>query len=154
MVWGRGTTGPFTAQELSSGRTRPVAAGGLGGELTAYALAGRDLAWGQVNGSGGRVAVVDVDSGKTRVVASAVPGLVGPAFDGATVVWAQAAVGSPTGGAAVAAVVMGRRLDGGAAFEVAAVEGGVTEVAVSGGTVAWLTTVGGAPRVETRELPR
>jgi predicted small integral membrane protein len=154
VVWGRGTTGPFTARELSTGRTRPVAAGGLGGELTAYALAGRDLAWGQLEGSGGRVAVVDVDTGATRVLASGVPGLVGPAFDGTTVVWVQAASGSSAGVAAGTSAVMGRRLDGGATFEVATVEGRVTEVAVSGGTVAWLATVRGAPRVETKELPR
>jgi hypothetical protein len=87
------------------------------------------------------------------VLASGVPGLVGLAFDGTTVVWVQVASGAPPGTAA-ASTVMGRRLDGGPAFAVASVEGAVTEVAVSGGTVAWLATVRGTPRVETKELPR
>ena len=48
---------------------------------------------------------------------------------------------------------MGRRLDGSPAFVVAKVEGGVTEVAVSGSTAAWIVSAGGSQSIVTRELP-
>ena len=62
------------------------------------------------------------------------------------------------GGASPAATksyrVMGRRLGGGPAFLVAEVEGSVTEVAVSGSTVAWIASSRGTQVIETTELPR
>ena len=54
---------------------------------------------------------------------------------------------------ATGARVMGRRL-GGAAFPVAAVDGSISEVAVSGDTVAWIRHSGDAYSIVTARLPR
>ncbi len=150
VVWARGASGPFTARELSGGSPWPVVPGGLGGELTSFALAGRTLVWGQLASSGGpgTVAAASVDDGKTQVVVTGVAGLAGPAFDGVTVVWAEQA------GDAATYRVMGRRLGGGPAFAIASVAAPVTEVAVSGGTAAWIAGGGAASWIETKELPR
>jgi len=150
VVWAQGASGPFTARELSGGETWPVVPSGASGELTSLALSGRVLAWGQLAPAGqtGAVAATSVDSGETRVFATGVTGLAGPAFDGATVVWAE------RGTSAAHYRVMGRRLSGGQAFEVASVSGTVVEVAVSDRTVAWIAHAGGSYRVETTELPR
>ena len=75
-------------------------------------------------------------------------GLGAPAFDGSTVVWAQPAA---EGGGAV---VMGRRLAGGAAFRIARVPEGVESVMVSGDRVAWWVGRGSRSRVEISRLPR
>jgi hypothetical protein len=161
VVWAQSETGPFAAQDLSSGNSWPVVVGLSSGRLTAIALAGRTLAWGQASEAegSGTVAVADVDGGDTRTLAAGVSGLAGPSFDGATVVWAERA--GAAGGSQDASPagtesyrVMGRRLDGGPAFAVAEVDGIVTEVAVSGSTVAWITFSGGVPIVQTTELPR
>lgn len=160
VVWATSENGPFTARELSGGRSWPVAAGLSRGRLTAVALAGRTLVWGQspaTEGSG-IVAATSVDGGDTQALASGVGGLAGPAFDGTTVVWAEKSAGeggaqreSQTGGDYR---VMGRRLSGGPSFLVAEVKGSVDEVAVSGNTVAWIASSGGFSFVETTELPR
>ncbi len=151
VVWSRGPSGPFTARELSGGRAWPLATGGQSGELTGFALGARTLVWGQVAAgvdSAGSVLAASVDGGATRPVAAGVAGLVGPAFDGRTAVWAE------RDDAASGYRIRGRRLGDGPAFTIAAVPGPVTEVAVSGGVAAWLATVAGAVRVETTELPQ
>jgi hypothetical protein len=131
VVWATSWTGPFVAAELASGTTWPVTASLSGGRLTGLALAGRTLVWGQSSEADGSgvVSTVDVDGGGTTVLAKGVTGLSGPAFDGRTVVWSER---TPDG-----ARVMAHRLGGGA-YEVAAADGGVKEVAVSGDTVAWI----------------
>jgi hypothetical protein len=154
VVWATSDTGPFAARGLSGGEPGPVAVGLSRGRLTAIALAGRTLVWGQTTGAGsaGVIATADVDGGDTRTVAAGVAGLAGSAFDGTTVLWAER-----DGGASPASAqyrVMGRRLGGGTALVVARVQGSVSEVAVSGHTAAWITSSRGIPIIETKELPR
>ena len=149
VVWAESWTGPFTAKEIASGTSWPVAAGLSSGKLTGLALAGRTLVWGQSSETAGSgvVAAVDVDGGGTTTLASGLTGLAGPAYDGTTVVWGESAA---SGGR-----VMGRRLGGGPSFVVAEVDGEVIEVAVSGDTVAWIESSGGAAdAIVTARLPR
>jgi hypothetical protein len=158
VVWATSETGPFTASELSSGNAWPVAARLSRDPLTAIALSGRTLVWGQASEAAGSgvVAAAVVDGGDTRPLAAGITGLAGPAFDGTTVVWAEedadAAGASPAASARYR--VLGRRLGGGPAFVVAEVGGTVSEVAVSGRTVAWIASVDGVQVIETTELPR
>ena len=149
VVWARGWTGPFAAREIVSGTTWPVGAAMTTGKLTGMALAGRTLVWGQAadGRTPGLVAAVDVDGGGTTTIARSVDGLAGPSYDGATVVWGERA-GSGSR-------VMGRRPGSGEAFAVASVRGTVTEVAVSGDTVAWIQqTAGRRFSIVVRQLPR
>jgi hypothetical protein len=73
--------------------------------------------------------------------------LVGPAFDGATVVWAQPAA---EGGGDV---VMGLRLAAGPAFRIARVPAGVVSVMVGGDRVAWWVGTGPRPWIGVSRLP-
>jgi hypothetical protein len=149
VVWAESRTGPFTAREITSGASWPVAAGLSDARLTGLALAGRTLVWGQSSQASGSgvVAAVDVDGGGTTTLASGLTGLAGPAYDGTTVVWGES---TPDG-----ARVMGRRLDGGPSFVVAAVDGDVDEVAVSGETVAWIESSNGMRHaIVTARLPQ
>jgi hypothetical protein len=147
VVWAHSWTGPFTAEELATGTSWAVTADLTGDRLTSIALAGRTLVWGQGSTTPGTgvVAAVSVDGGGTTKLATGLSGLAGPAYDGNTVVWGEkTATGSR---------VMGRRL-GGAAFLVATVEGDVKEVAVSGDSVAWIASSGGAFSIVTSRLAR
>lgn len=158
VVWATSERGPFSARELSGGGSWPVSARLSRDPLTAIALAGRTLVWGQASDAdaSGVVAAAGVDGGDTRTLAAGITGLAGPAFDGTTVVWAEEAAAA-VGAAPPSAKryrVMGRRLGGGPAFVVAEVEGSVTEVAVSGGTAAWIVSAGGVQFIVTKELPR
>jgi hypothetical protein len=149
VVWAESWTGPFTAKEIASGTSWPVAAGLSHGKLTGLALADRTLVWGQSSETAGSGAVTaaDVDGGETTTVAAGLTGLVGPACDERTVVWGES---TASGGR-----VMGRRLGGGPSFVVAEVDGDVVEVAVSGDTVAWIESSGGATdAIVTMRLPR
>ena len=149
VVWATTWTGPFVAGDARrradlAGRARALTRD----RLTGIALAGRTLVWGQASDAAGTgvVAAVDVDGGGTTTLAAGLSGLAGPAYDGTD---------GRLGGEdrATGARVMGRRL-GGAAFPVATVAGVVTEVAVSGDTVAWISHSGGAYSITTTELPR
>jgi hypothetical protein len=135
VVWATSWTGPFIAAELASGATWPVTAGLSGGRLTGLALAGRTLVWGESTESDGSglVSTVDVDGGDTTVLAKGVTGLAGPAYDGRTVVWSERS--------ADGARIMAARLGRSGAFEIAAADGAVKEVAVSGDTVAWIAAI-------------
>jgi hypothetical protein len=148
VVWATGAAGPFTARELGSGTSWPIVVSLSRDPLTAIALTGRTLVWGQGSATGGSgvVATTDVDGGETRTLATGLTGLAGPSFDGATVVWAEAA--------ADRSQVMGRHPDGGPEFLIAEVDGTVKEVAVSGGTVAWIASLGGIDTITTGELPQ
>jgi hypothetical protein len=139
VVWAQSWTGPFVARELPGGSTWPVSASLTGGRLTGLALSGRTLVWGQGSKASGSgvVAAADVDGGGKQVVASGITGLAGPSYDGTTVVWAE-----KTGSGSR---VMARRPGSGEAFVVAEVAGTVTEVAVSGGAVAWIQHGAGSP---------
>jgi hypothetical protein len=147
VVWATTWTGPFVAGNASGGATWPVATTMTRDRLTGIALAGRTLVWGQASdvAGTGMVAAVDVDVGETTTLAAGLSGLAGPAYDGRTVVWAERT--------AAGARVMGRRL-GGAAFAVADVDGSVSEVAVSGDTVAWIRHSGDTYSIATARLPR
>jgi hypothetical protein len=147
VVWAAGWTGPFIAGDVSGGDTWPVAAALTRGRLTGIALAGHTLVWGQASDEAGTgvVATVDVDAGQTTTLATGLSDLAGPAYDGRTVVWAEK---TTTG-----ARVMGRRL-GGAAFPIATVADPVSEVAVRGDTVAWISRSGGTHRITTQSLRR
>ena len=147
VVWATTWNGPFVAGDASGGATWPVAAAMTRDRLTGIALAGRTLVWGQASDAAGTgmVAAVDVDAGETTTLAAGLSGLAGPTYDGRTVVWAEKT--------ATGARVMGRRL-GGAAFPIAAVDGSVSEVAVSGDTVAWIRHSGAAYSIVTARLPR
>jgi hypothetical protein len=149
VVWAESWTGPFTAREIASGTSWPLAAGLTDDKLTGLALAGRTLVWGQSSQASGSgvVAAVGVDGGGTTTLASGLTGLAGPAYDGTTVVWGES---TPDG-----ARVMGRRLDGGPSFVVATVDGDVGEVAVSGDTVAWIESSDGTRQaIVTARLPQ
>jgi hypothetical protein len=151
VVWAASWTGPLYSHELASGTSRPLVAGLTDGGLTGLALSGRTLVWGQSpqepGSAAGVVATVGVDGGDTTTLASGVSGLSGPAFDGQTVVWGERTESGDR--------VVGRRLDGGPAFVIAATDGTVKEVAVSGDTVAWIAASGasGYELIVTR-LPR
>ena len=149
VVWATSWTGPFVAKDLVSGASWPVTPALASGKLTAIALAGRTLVWGQATGASGSgmVAAAGVDGGGTRTLAAGVTGLAGPAYDGRTVVWGEE---TASGGR-----VMGRRPGSGAAFVIADVDGGVKEVAVSGDTVAWIEAAGDSSHsIAVRRLPR
>ncbi len=147
VVWATTWTGPFVAGDVGGGPTWPVAATLTRGRLTAIALAGRTLVWGQASDEAGTgvVAAVDVDAGGTTTLATGLSGVAGPAYDGRTIVWAEKT--------AAGARVMGRRLDG-AAFSVATVAGLVSEVAVSDDTVAWISHSGDSYSITTTSLPQ
>ena len=148
VAWAAGWTGPFYAEEVASGTRWPVTASLTDGRLTGLALSGRTLVWGQESKESGSgvVAAVDVDGGSQQTVASGIKGLVGPSFDGSTVVWAE----KTTHGTRV----MARRL-GGPAVEVSRWPGAITGVAVSGASVAWIERDQGVwYTIEVRSLPR
>ena len=157
VVWATTERGPFSARELSGGGSWTVAASLTRDPLTAIALAGRTLVWGQASDAeaSGVVAAAGVDGGDTRTLAAGLTGLAGPSFDGTTVLWAEEdAAGGGAAPGTERCRVMSRRLDGGPAFVVAEVEGSVTEVAVSGSTAAWIVSAGGVQSIVTKELPR
>jgi hypothetical protein len=149
VVWATSRAGPFVAGYLAGGASWPVAADLSQGRLTGVALAGPTLVWGQTAGTAGSgvVSAVHIDGGGTTTMATGVTGLAGPAYDGRTVVWGER---TATGGR-----VMGRRPGSGEAFVVAAVGGAVTEVAVSGSTVAFIQRTGGSHySIVVTRLPR
>jgi hypothetical protein len=112
-------------------------------------LAGGTLAWLRTDKQSAAAAISTYDL-RTLVARQIAVGrdLVAPAFDGATVVWAQPAV---EGGGDD---VMGQRLAGGAAFRIARVPEGVESVMVSGDRVAWWVGRGSLSWVEISRLPR
>ncbi len=148
VVWAQSWTGPFKAREIPGLSAVPVSASLTSGKLTGLALSGRTLVWGQESSAAGSgvVAAVDVDGGRQQTVASGITGLDGPSYDGKTVVWSETT--------AAGSRVMARRLGSGDASIVAAVDAAVTEVAVSGGTVAWIQHTGGSYEIVLRGLPR
>ena len=149
VVWAKGWTGPFVAEEVASGASWPVAASIGDGRLTGLALAGRELVWGQSADAerSGVVALADVDSGETTTLAADVTGLAGPSYDGRTAVWGEE---TTAGGRVIA-----RRPGAGDAFVVAETDGAVEEVAVSGERVAWIEHAGGgAWRIVVARLPQ
>ena len=125
----------------------------LNAHFLGYDLSGRTLVWGQIDPASGRGRVVaqNVDDGAASVVAEVTDGAAlssAPAIDGALVVWAETLANA--GGSRV----MGRRLSGGPAFLVRAVEASVLSTAVSGDTVAWLAQRGKTTFIETTTVSR
>jgi hypothetical protein len=158
VVWANGPSGPFTARELSGGDAWPVVPQGQGGKLTGFALAGRVIAWGQAaSGGAGTVSLTNVDGGRTTPIATGVPALVGPSFDGKTIVWAERGKLSGTGATPdpdAETRLMARPAAGGPAVVVATTNVAVTEVAVSGRVAAWIASDAGFYWIETARLPR
>jgi hypothetical protein len=149
VVWAKGWTGPFVAEEVANGASWPVAAAIGDGRLTGLALSGRELVWGQSGDSDstGVVALADVGSGATTALAIGITGLAGPSYDGRTAVWGEKAA---DGGR-----VMARRPGAGDAFVVSETDGSVVEVAVSGDRAAWVERAGGGVwRIVVARLPR
>ena len=111
-------------------------------------LAGGALAWLRLSKEGlATITTYDLETLAERQIVSG-RGLVGPGFDGATVVWAQPA-STGTGDD-----VMGQRLAGGGAFRIAQVTAGVQSVLVSGDRVAWWVRTASHAWIETTRLPR
>ena len=111
-------------------------------------LARGTLAWLRRSGDGlATITTYDLDTLAQRQVATG-RGLVGPGFDGATVVWAQPADGGSGDD------VMGLRLAGGDPFRIARVTGSVQSVLVSGDRVAWWVRTASHSWIETARLPR
>ncbi len=129
----------ISALDLRTRREWQVVAAN-GETMTGFAVSGRRVAWGWADAAGGaaRVLTRDVDTGATALLAEAT-GLAGPAIDDDLVVWAEVTSGG--------SVIMGRRADGGAAFEIASTAGRVETVLVSGSTVAWLARESGSSSV-------
>jgi hypothetical protein len=161
VVWATSWSGPFVAAELASGTTWPVAARAGYGRLTGVALSGRTLVWGQATEEdrSGVVSACDVDTGETVTLASGLSALAGPSYDGRTVVWAERVGSAPQAARSAHPYggfrVMGRRPGGGPAFLIADTEDQVSEVAVSGEVVAWISNWSGDDyRIDTARLPR
>jgi hypothetical protein len=161
VVWAKSWTGPFVAREIPGGSTSPVSASLTGDKLTGLALSGRTLVWGQGSDASGSgvVAAVDVDGGGQQTVASGITGLSGPSYDGRTVVWAERVGDAPTTAHSAHPYggfrVMGRRLGDSSPFLIATAADPVAEVAVSGGTVAWIQKdAGSAYSIVVRRLSR
>jgi hypothetical protein len=134
----RGAPAHFDVKDLAGGHLYSVdlLAGLTQADLMNIDLSGTTLVWRLRTATGsGEILLHDLTGGTTQPVASG-PGLSGGSIDGDRVVWSQ-----PTGGGTD---VMCRRLSGGSPFVVATVPAGtVTDVLVSGDTVAWI--VRGAP---------
>jgi len=133
----------ITVADLGSDLRRQVApyVEGQSGRLIGFAVAGRFLLWARgTGGAGDQIVSFDVDTGATRVLASA-PGVVALAACGDLVVWAEGAAG---GGGRVLALHLSSGSPyvsaqaGGAPAVVAEVSGGaLTDVYAGTGTAAW-----------------
>ncbi len=109
-------------------------------------LASDTLAWLRADrhGSTASITTYDVETLTEReVVAGRV--LVGPGFDGATVVWAQPSGGGDT--------ILALALGAATPVTVAHVAGGVQSVLVSGDVVAWWMRTASSSWIETARLP-
>ncbi|HZL63481.1 MAG TPA: hypothetical protein VFD50_00840 [Thermoleophilia bacterium] len=139
----------FAVEDVGSGQTYGVdlLAGVTSATLMNIDLSGTTLVWRlQTGGGSGEVLMRDLTGGTTQPVASG-PGLSGGSIDGDVVVWSQ-----PAGGVTS---IMCRRFSGGTPFAVATVATGrVTDVLVSGDTVAWIVEGGqnGFNGIETSRL--
>jgi hypothetical protein len=157
-AWARSTGGgasTFVLADVTQGRSWTVVPSGMGGaaHLTGFDLSGRTLVWGQRDAQTGvgRIVAQNIDSGASSAVAETATATTAPSIDAGTVVWAE-----QTPGAAVAYRVMGRRLGGGPAFQIARVAGRVQSALVSGDTVVWLVDNGhhSDSWIETVKVPR
>ena len=154
VVWSRQSqpSAPFslTVLDTFSDTTSELALPGQSGALfDSPVLADGTLVWlrsAEQSGSD----TIDAYDLRTLAARQVVGGerLVGPGFDGTTVVWAQPADDGPGD------VVMGLRLSGGAAFRIAAVPADVSSVMVSGSRVAWCVGAGPRSWLATARLPR
>ncbi len=147
----RGTPAHYDVKDLAGGQVYSVdlLAGLTQADLMNVDLSSTTLVWRLRTADGsGEILLRDLTGGTTQPVASG-PGLSGGSIDGDVVVWAQPAGGGTS--------IMGRRLSGGLPFVVAAVSTGtVTNVLVSGDTVAWIVESGpgGFNGIETTRLAR
>ena len=136
----------LTLFELATGTARDLVLPGQspGSHFGEPVLAGGVLVWLRMPASGSStIESDDLRTAAATLVATGA-GLTAPAFDGATVVWAQQN-GTDT-------VVYGRRPSGDV-LTIATVKAPVASVMVSGRTVAWWAGVGADSWVATTELP-
>ncbi len=152
VAWSRQTrpSSPFvmTMLDTSDGATTDLALPGQtsGAIFATPILAGDTLAWLRTDAQGrSTISTYDLRDLSGRQIAAG-RGLVGPGFDGATVVWAQPAA---SGGEDV----MGLRLSGGPAFRIARVTGAVQSVMVSGDRAAWWVGTGPNSWIGVSRLP-
>jgi hypothetical protein len=145
----RGAPARYDVKDLAGGRLYSVdlLAGLTQADLMNIDLSGTTLLWRlqTANGSG-EILLRDLTGGITQPVASG-PGLSGGSVDGGRVVWSQPGAGGTS--------IMCRRLSGTTPFTVANVASGkVTDVLVSGDTVAWVVEGGpsGFSGIETGKL--
>ena len=137
----------LTVFELATGIAHDLVLPGQspGSHFGEPVLAGGVLVWLRMPPSGpSTIEAYDLRSAAASLVATGA-GLTTPAFDGATVVWAQQ--DGPD------AVVYGRRPAGGDLLTIATVRAPVASVMVSGRTVAWWAGVGADSWVATARLP-
>jgi hypothetical protein len=130
----------------------PLVASSAGTSLYGFAAGGDRVAWllwRKGTPSSAQIFVNDLATGQKKIVAAG-PGVEQMAFDGTTVVWT---VWSATTGKIT---IMGRRLDGTPAFEVARASDTPQEITVSGRSVAWLVDHGSNEEawIETARLPQ
>ncbi len=131
----------------SAASTLRCAREGTWADLMNIDLSGTTLVWRLQSSNGsGEILVHDLAGGATQPVASG-RGLSGGSIDGGRVVWAQPGTGGTS--------IMCRRLSGPTPFVVATVATGrVSDVLVSGDTVAWIVEggTGGFNGIETGRL--
>jgi len=149
---GQGSAGaPFalTVHDVASAATADLRLPGQtpGAVFEPPILAGEILAWLRADASDSAAAITTYDLttlAERQIVQGR--GLVGPGFDGQTVVWAQP---SGTGDA-----IMALRLSASAPVTVAHVPASVQSVTVSGDTVAWWVRTASRSWIETARLPQ
>jgi hypothetical protein len=144
-----GSSFTLTVRNLALGTTTDIDLPGQspGAVFDTPILAGGTLAWLRLSQDGfATITTYDLNTLTEHEVVSG-RALVGPGFDGTTVVWAQPA----SGGAGDD--VMGLRLSGGAAFRIAHVTADVQSVLVSGDRVAWWVRTASRSWIETARLP-
>jgi hypothetical protein len=157
VVWSRQPrpSAPFamTVLDTASGATSDLTLPdqSSGAVFDTPILANGTLAWLRIDKQSAAAAITSYDLrtlAAREIVGGPAGKLVGPGFDGATVVWAQPADGGSGD------VVMGLRLSGGPAFRIAVAPGDVSSVMVSGSRVAWWVGTGPRSWIETARLPR
>jgi hypothetical protein len=152
VAWSRQTTpsAPFTLVVID---TSTDTVGDLalpdqsGATFDAPILANDTLLWQRSAGQSGTLNAYDLHTLVGREIAAG-PLVGSPGFDGTTAVWAQRSAHG------AACDIMGRRLAGGASFQVARVAQNVQSVMVSGTAVAWWAGDGRRSWLQTARLPQ
>ena len=130
--------------EKGAATTVPLATDGSGLSVGDIQLGGRALLWTLQSSTTTRLVAFDLDTGATTIVAQ---GLIeNPAIDGTVVLWTTGE------GASGSCVVRGRRLDGGAEFDVGRPAAWPQSLAVGSGWAVWAFDEGTWTYLETARL--